>query len=222
VGGVVPHSQRTAGDSEHVKNARRLASMTGMRALGSEPDLGLWASRGFEPRAVPLDGVPGVGSVYVDARTVGGDIKGMLAGLGVPCASVEVKRNRQDAITRVRAAAAPAAAAPATAKRVAPERAAPAAAAPATSVASAAPPQAPAAPFDIRIKCPKKTIHARVSGATTGWRIKRFIEKLEGIPVYDQRLFLDDMVRLEDSRPLSDYEVEPGDVLYCLQTQYGC
>jgi hypothetical protein len=145
VGGVVPHSQRTAKDSEELKNARRLTSMTAMRALGSVPDLGLWESPGFEPRAVPLEGVPGVGSVFVDARTVAGDIKGMLAGLGVVCASVEVKRSRHDAITRVRAAgAAPAApataAAPAAAKRAAAERtaAAPAAVAPAPAAVTRA------------------------------------------------------------------------------------
>jgi ubiquitin-large subunit ribosomal protein L40e len=103
VGGVVRHSQRTAGHPEGLKNARRLASMTAMRALGFEPDLGLWASPGFEPRAVPLEGVLGVGSVFVDARTVGGDIKKTLAGLGVPCASVEVKRGRRDEIARAHA-----------------------------------------------------------------------------------------------------------------------
>jgi ubiquitin-large subunit ribosomal protein L40e len=102
VGGVVPHSQRTAGDSEELKNARRLTSMTAMQALGFQPDLGLWASPGFEPRAVPLEGVHGMGSVFVDARTVAGDIKGMLAGLGAPCASVEVKRSRRDAIVGAR------------------------------------------------------------------------------------------------------------------------
>jgi ubiquitin-large subunit ribosomal protein L40e len=104
VGGVVRHSQRTASDSEEFKNTRRLAAMTAMRALGFEPDARLWGGPGFKPRAVPLDGVRGVGSVFVDARTVGWDIQRALAGLGVACADVEVERGRGDKVNRARAA----------------------------------------------------------------------------------------------------------------------
>jgi ubiquitin-large subunit ribosomal protein L40e len=91
VGGVVRHSQRTARDPEELKNARRLAAMTAMRGLGFEPDARLWASPGFEPRAVPLERVHGEGGAYVNARAAaGGRAKRAPAG----AAAERVKRER--------------------------------------------------------------------------------------------------------------------------------
>jgi ubiquitin-large subunit ribosomal protein L40e len=101
VGGVVRHSQRTARDPEGLKNARRLAAMTAMRGLGFEPDMGLWASPGFEPRAVPLEGMRGEGSIFVDARAAaggGGAERAPAAGAGAPgAAGAEAKRGRPGA-----------------------------------------------------------------------------------------------------------------------------
>jgi hypothetical protein len=99
----VRHTQRTANDGENAKAFRRLVALTAMDSMGFAPDLSVWRSEGFDPRAVPLSGCQGLERVYVSERITGADVRDILAMLRV-CGDgrgVQLTRGVGDAVTAV-------------------------------------------------------------------------------------------------------------------------